>query len=690
MAPAPPADPTFADWVERVREELGGRDPVESLTSRTVDGPAVRPLYVASDRPQTERPRPTGGGGHCRITVHPRGRTAAELNAAVLAGLGAGACALRLPAAALHDVQTLDAALAEVLLEAVSLGLESGAEGLPATAVTLAWLESRDTAPSAVEVDVGADPLAELAATGALPRLLERHLREAGLLARACDAQLPGWRALTASGVPYHEAGADDVQELGIVLATSVAYLAAMEDAGLPVERGCRQLGWALAQGRDLFLQIAKLRAARRLWLRLQAALEVREPSRLVLHAVGSRRTLTRYDRWVNILRATTQASAAILGGGDLITVQPFDAALGGPTRLAERLARNTVHVLELESALGAVQDAAGGSYYLESLTEELARGAWTEMRRIDGEGGVGASLASGALQRRIAERAAARRTAVASRAEPITGVSEYANLGEEPPGRGSDGGDERPGTAGAGATRPAGSGMLSGATGAHPEHRVEAGREGPGLEGATGPAEREEGVPRLDGDWLAAAAAAAGEGRALAELSGWLGGDGEGTRVEPLPRIRDAEPFEALRDAAAAAPEQPAMFLANLGPQRRHGGRSLFAANALAAGGVAAVPGGGTEEGDAPKAAASLVEGFRASGCGAACLCGDDELYRALGGPAVEALTEAGASPLWVAVPRGELAEELLAAGADDLLWAGCDLVERLRALHGALGGGE
>lgn len=150
---------------------------------------------------------------------------------------------------------------------------------------------------------------------------------------------------------------------------------------------------------------------------------------------------------------------------------------------------------------------------------------------------------------------------------------------------------------------------------------------------------------------------------------------------------LRDAAPFERLRDAAARAAQEPTVFLANLGPAKRHGARSLFATHALAAGGVRAIPGEGTDSGEAAVAAAAAVSALRSSGARAACLCGDDEDYASIGPRVVEALREAGAAPLWVAAPPGDLADRLLQAGADEIVHRGCDLVERLERLHAALG---
>lgn len=605
MSPEPAPTPTFADWLARVREELGGRDPLATLSSRPVGGPTIRPLYTAADAPDGGPFRSDDRHGGRRLAFRPSGGTPREINHSLLAGLAGGASAVRLPPAARRDREALDLSLHDVLLEAIALHLGAGAESENALQTVREWLAGRGIAPADLEVRIDADPLAVLARQGSLEGPLDRALAEVGAVAVTCHRELPGWRAAEVDGSPFHEAGADDAQELGALLAASVTYLRAMEGAGLSTDAAVGQIGWSVALGSDLFTQIAKLRAAREIWRRLQAALGISESRPLALHAESSRRGLTRYDRWVNVLRGTSQAAAALIGGADEVTVVAFDSALGTTTASARRLAWNTVHVLELESALATVDDPAGGSWYVESLTDELARRAWDEMRRIEGEGGLAASLTGTGLATRLAERAGERHEAIVTREIALTGISEYAQLDEPLP-------------------------------------------------------------PTREADHVSTA---------------------NRTDAPALPVLRDAAPFERLRDAAARAVEEPAVFLANLGPAKRHGARSLFAVHALAAGGVRAIPGEGTDARDASAAAAALVSELRESGARAVCLCGDDELYESLGEAAVEALRTAGATPLWVAVPPGDLADQLLKAGAQEIVHRGCDLVQRLEGLHAALG---
>lgn len=378
--------PTFAEWLERVRAELGGRDPVATLSSRPVGGPTILPLYTAGNAPDGSPLRSGGRHGGRRLAFRPAGETPEEINRNLLAGLAGGASAVRLPAAAWRDRDALEASLRDVLLEAISLHLGAGADAERALRTVREWMTSRGLAAADLEVRLDADPLGEVARGNG--ESLESSLAGAAAAAVLCHRELPGWRAIEARGAPFHEAGADDAQELAALLAAGVAYLRAMDEAGLPPGDAVAQIGWSVALGSDPFSQLAKLRAARELWCRLQRALGIAESRPLALHAESSRRGLTRYDRWVNILRGTSQAAAALLGGADEISVAPFDAALGGESGAAQRLAWNTLHVLELESALAAVDDPAAGAWYVESLTDDLARRAWDEMRRIESEGG--------------------------------------------------------------------------------------------------------------------------------------------------------------------------------------------------------------------------------------------------------------------------------------------------------------
>lgn len=273
------------------------------------------------------------------------------------------------------------------------------------------------------------DPVGAMARDGHLPLPLDRSIADAASRAASEAADSP---LLLVSTESWHDAGATAPQELALAMATGIAYLRALEEAGRSPEGAAIRLTFRLQVGVDVFLEIAKLRAARRLWCRIQEACGVAAPS-MDLEARTAWRTLTARDPWTNLLRGTIGAFAARAGGASFLEVRPFDEAVGVPDELGRRMARNTKLVLDEESHLDRVIDPAGGSFYLERLTEDLAAAAWQELQRIEQEGGIVAALRSGSIQARLEEAASKRGADVATRKLPITGVSEFPNLRELP-----------------------------------------------------------------------------------------------------------------------------------------------------------------------------------------------------------------------------------------------------------------
>ena len=234
-----------------------------------------------------------------------------------------------------------------------------------------------------------------------------------------------------------HDLGASDAQELGYSLAVGATYLRTLTEAGIGIDDALGLIEFRYAATAEQFPTVAKLRAARRLWARV-AELSGASPEAAGQrqHAVTSRPMMSAYDPWVNMLRTTVAAFAAGVGGADAVTVLPFDAALGAPDAFARRIARNTSSLLVSESHVAKVADPAGGSYAVERLTADLAEAGWGELGRIEEAGGIDAALADGSLRARVDEVVARRDDQVAHRTRPLTGLSEFPNLGETLPPR--------------------------------------------------------------------------------------------------------------------------------------------------------------------------------------------------------------------------------------------------------------
>ncbi|MFH9105177.1 methylmalonyl-CoA mutase family protein [Streptomyces albus] len=445
-------DATYDQWqqlVAGVLRKTGATVPDDSgpesaLTTTLADGIRVQPLYTREDGhgpeglpgfpPFTRGSRPEGNAARGWDVRQRHTRPdAAGTREAVLADLENGVTSLWLTVGA-HGLPAdeLEAALEGVYLDLAPVVLEPGAELGAATAQLLRLRGRLESAPADGSV-LGADPLGLAARTGAHDTAAGLR-QEAASLAVRCDAGHAGLRTYVVDTLPYHEAGGSPARELGYALATGVAYLRDMTAAGLPVAAACGQLEFRYAATADQFTTIAALRAARRLWARVVEACGA--PARAGAqrqHAVTSPVMMTRRDPWVNMLRTTVATLAAGVGGADAVTVLPFDDALGLPDAFARRIARNTSSILLEESHLAGVIDPAGGSWYVEALTYELARTAWEHFQRIEAAGGMAAALRDGLVAEQLRESWAERSSALAHRREPVTGVSEFPLLDERP-----------------------------------------------------------------------------------------------------------------------------------------------------------------------------------------------------------------------------------------------------------------
>ncbi len=244
-------------------------------------------------------------------------------------------------------------------------------------------------------------------------------------------------RPIVIDATVAHDAGAGDAGELGYALAAGATYLRGLSRAGVDIDSACGMLDFRFTATDEQFLTIAKLRAARLAWHRV-AELSGASPTARAQrqHAVTSAAMLTRYDPWVNLLRTTVAAFAAGVAGAQAVTVLPFDTALGIPAEFGRRLARNVSAILLGESRVAAAADPAGGAYAVEMLTADLAEAAWAEFGRIEASGGILAALADGSLAGRMAPARAERMRRIATRKQPITGVSEFPYPGEVLPVR--------------------------------------------------------------------------------------------------------------------------------------------------------------------------------------------------------------------------------------------------------------
>lgn len=662
----------YDQWKKIVEDkELKGAPFDKKMVTKTPEGIDIQPLYIAENWPWAGDPsgfpgffpftrgtqaiartrngwdirqefREADPADANREIQHDLGRgvtsVTLRLDDAARAGRGPDAAGAGANGVLVHDLAGLETALAGVDLAKAPVALEAGAAFLPAAmALSSLWKKAGLTAETA-QGGFGADPVAILAETGSLPMAADTALEQLGALAAFTAKTWPKVRAVAVDTSVYHNGGANEVHDLGIMLATAVAYVKAMENAGLPIDDACGQIAFTVSVGCEEYLQIAKLRAARKLWAAVAKACGASDAAAAMnLRAKSAERMFTRIDPWVNLLRATVSTFASAVGGADVVTCLPFDAAIGLPDDMGRRIARNTQIILMEESNLYRVADPAGGAWSMETLTDRMAEKAWAFFQEIEGKGGILAALQSGFIQDAIATTMAQRDKDIAKRKVPLTGVSEFPNILEKP------------------VERPA-----------------------PDVSKAKAEAVKRTaaaGAPAASGNPVADAAHAVGAGAAFAAALV----RGAGASVTPVVKRHLADSFERLRDATLAHKQKtgafPTIFLANLGPIAKHTGRATFAKNYFEAGGIQALGNNGFSEVEA------CVAAFKASGARIAVICSSDALYEEMVPTYAPALKAAGAETLYLAGAPGDKKDAYDAAGVDDYIFMGADVLGKLTA---------
>lgn len=428
---------SMADWAELARKALKGASLDDALVSRTDDGVAIQPLYARRPDFAPQARRNSGWIAIQRADdTDPR-----RANRQILDDLegGAGGISLVFEGAANafgHGLPCTSEALAAVLggvdLGAAHIRIDSHPQSRHAADWLAALLTARRAPPKQISLSFGIDPAAVFSSTGRLRMSLaaiEESLPQS--LSHFFALGVPGV-LLEADGRVYHNGGATEAQELGAMLAGAVSHLRMFEKARQPLVYAAPHIGFAMSLDQDLFLSMAKIRALRLLWARVQEACGF-EPADAVIHAETSWRMLTFKDPETNILRNTLAAFAAAAGGADSLSVLPHTLTHGLPDAFARRVARNTQLVLAEEAAMGRVSDPASGSGGIEALTEALCEAAWGEFQTIQREGGILQSLAAGALQGRIARSRAKRLAEYADGKRVIVGTTRFAASSERP-----------------------------------------------------------------------------------------------------------------------------------------------------------------------------------------------------------------------------------------------------------------
>jgi methylmalonyl-CoA mutase len=416
---------TAADWKARIIKDLKGAD-FSSLVWSTEDGLDIQPYYTREDLPALAAAMATV---HEPATWQNReyiqAGTPAQVQQQLQHALQKGADAAQLDLRAVNW-QAADIAKA---LQGTALNQSPVSFLVNSTEAIQEYIQHYHPAVSALKGSIAFDPLAQW--------MTEDTDLEKGFDALfALNEQLQAARnfnAITIGGHHFHNSGAGIVQELAFTLASAVAYLDALTKRGAGAEQLCQNVEFSVSVGTNYFFEIARLRALRWLWLKITASYGV--PNAVVrIHAVTSQWSLTAADPYVNMLRHTTEAMAALTGGCTALTVLPYNLASGQATdEFASRIARNVSTILKEEAYFDKTANAADGSYYLENLTEALTEAAWALFLQVEEKGGIEKAFTSGWVQGEITRVREQKLESLRNGSNVLVGTNKYTLAGEVP-----------------------------------------------------------------------------------------------------------------------------------------------------------------------------------------------------------------------------------------------------------------
>ena len=437
--------PSLDEWRAEVERLLKGAPFAKKMFTQTLEGIQVGSMATKADRPDPDWTDTQPGqapflrgakseGGPWLVAQELPLLSAREFNAALSHDLERGQTAVNLilegagpRGTVIEGLNDLRTALHGVDLNEVPVLIQAGAAHSKVAENLLTLVGEQGFDPQVLSGRVGCDPVAGLAVEGALPVPVEQLYDELADLSRRAAVGAPGLKTLPVFEDPWHDGGADGALGLALILATAAQVLREMEARGLTVEETAARMHFNLCVGSDFFLEIARLRALRVMWSGVLTACGIDPASAPIrVHARTSRRTGTVLDPHVNMLRATTQAMSAVLGGVDSLHVAPFDETTGRPDEFSRRIARNVQLVLAHECHLDRVADPAGGSWYVEKLTADIGARAWERFQEVENAGGAMAALAQGQTRKWVDEAATERAARLAVRREVLVGTNQY------------------------------------------------------------------------------------------------------------------------------------------------------------------------------------------------------------------------------------------------------------------------
>ncbi len=695
--------PSYQEWREAAEAALRGASFEKKLITKTHEGIDLQPMYRADDTAKVPHMgtmpgfapfvRGTETLGYkakaWEVSQELSEATPQAFNKALLADLERGQTAVNmcLDVATLlgEDADTpetdyvgkggvsisclddLGKALQGVDLAQTPIVIQAGASGIPMASMVLALVEKQSGSKEKLSGCIGSDPLGQLAREGRLPRAMSGAYDDMAQLTAWASANAPDLQTVHVGAHPYHDGGGNAVQELAFAIATGVEYLREMQSRGVSPDQAASHMLFSFSLGSNVFMEVAKLRAARILWAKVVAEFGGREEAqKMRIHTRTSAWNKTLYDSNVNMLRTTTEAFSGVLGGCDSMHIGPMDEVARVPNDFTRRVARNTHTVLRDEAGMTRSIDPAGGSWYVESLTDTVAKNAWDLFRDVEKQGGMTEALMSGFPQEQVAAVAAQRANAYAQRRDIFVGTNMYPNATDKP---------------------------LVVTDIDHAALQQTRAAELNAYRDGVDPQWRQSALEKLAQSSpetrIENAVHAVLGGATLADLCGALcASETMDPLIEPIKIARGAEAFEDLRRRSEAYAERtgarPRVFLANMGPIPQHKARADFSRGFLEVGAFDVIGNDGFEDTDqALKAALD-------SGASVVVICSTDKTYPDLVPPLAKGIKDAkpDASVLVAGYPSDHI-DAFKQAGVDDFIHVRANCYELLNNLQKNIGVG-
>ncbi|MGE7185565.1 methylmalonyl-CoA mutase family protein [Peribacillus sp. NPDC006672] len=675
--------PKYQQWKQMVEESLKGASFEKKLVTETYEGISLQPMYRKEDAdnlpyhnslpgkaPFTRGTQTLSDGWEINQELDLG--TPSAFNEVARVDLGRGQTSLNIvidtptkrginasdatsevgkTGLSISGVTDVTDVLKDIDLANVPIHVNTGANSIPLLALFIAHLEQEKRPVQELHGCIGMDPIAELITNGTLVYELEECYTLMADVTNWAIENTPNLQTVLIHGNVYHDGGSSAVEELVFALSTGVEYLHALTTHGVDINKAAGKILFSFSVGSDYFIEIAKLRAARTIWARIVETFGGNEEAqKMTMQARTSAWTKTIFDPYVNMLRATTEAFSAAVGGADSIHVSCFDEAIQKSSAFSRRIARNTSIILKEEAYIARTNDPAGGSWYVEVLTDEVAKKAWELFQETEAKGGIVEALKEEFPQKVVEQTASKRIGNIASRKDIFVGTNMYVNIEE----KGID--------------------WLA------VDETVQIDDHINKVKGrAHRPVESLAAIPNK----TEASIQAAKQGASLGEIA-----QATGRRLEAVVSVKAIRPtrgtiqFEELRQTinenAEKAGNRPKVFLANLGPISAYKARADFATGFFGVGGFDVIQNNGFAF--AKEAADAAI----ASNAGIVIICGKDEDYQQTAIPLAKTIKNAAeqAIVLLVGKPSEEYEVSFKEAGISEFIHVGSNCYDVLSQL--------